>query len=274
MYFHAKILFLFVICIASVTIPAVDARKGGKGSKKSGKKSPKRSGKTSPKRRKNRDFLTFAEETLDEINNEICNTEGLDSICDSIADLVLAGDKYNVLPRYYYLNYLVMTIAYPIGPASLAEPNDDSYLGMTVRRALRIHRSLGRGNSLRLQGYPEDDVNAAYWDHFTLLELEDANIKPVGNGITTYCAYIAREYETLKDFALNNYSETFEFSTTFEAGRDNIESSYFYQLCMSPNLASSYLVRNDWEQHRSEVIGSMMKTENTERTVIHTLWHW
>lgn len=98
-------------------------------------------------------FLDFAETTLQGQIDAICSNAELAEVCAGIRGLEAAGEKYASLPRWYRLNWKAMTLAYPaIGLITS---------GSLPLDGLRVHRSLGLGNSLRLQGYPEDDVNKA-----------------------------------------------------------------------------------------------------------------
>lgn len=213
-------------------------------------------------------FLDYAEKKMDEINSLICNEEGETYVaaCASIAQLVSAGEGYKQLPRQYYLNYRAMTLAYPImGSLGIEDP--------LFLPSIRVHRALGLGNSLRLQGYNEDSVNEGYWKHYSILELEDGSVQPMGDGIGAYCEYIAKEYQMLKDFSVKNYDETYDSASSF-AKTENIKDSQMYKLCAEFNDIASYIVRNDWEHHRSEAVGSMMNTGYTESIVEYTIWHW
>ncbi len=205
------------------------------------------------------DFLEFAMKTLEEINEQICKQD--EGACEEISQLVAAGEKYKVLPSRIHVNYRAMTIAY-----STVFQESPFFL-----EAMRFHRALGLGNAQLFQGYSENVVNELYWSHYNRLAILDKDVQPLGDGIETYCEYIADEYQALKDFALANYGENvFANAPTFDQNQ-------MLPWCLglddgSPSV--SYIVRNDWEHHRAEVVGSMMNSAYTEMMVTHTILHW
>jgi hypothetical protein len=204
------------------------------------------------------DFLEFAVKTLEEINEKICTQD--EDTCEQISQLVAAGEKYKALPTRIYVNFRAMAIAYPI-----VFQNSPFFL-----EALRFHRALGLGNAQLFQGYSENVVNELYWIHYNRLAILDKDVQPLGDGIETYCEYIADEYQALKDFAVANYGGTV-FANVPTFGQNQM-----LPWCLGLDGSSyvSYIVRNDWEHHRKEVVGSMMNQDYTEMMVIHTILHW
>lgn len=209
------------------------------------------------------DFLEFAMKTLEEINEKICNQD--EATCEQISQLVAAGEKYKVLPLRIYVNFRAMTIAYPT-----VFQESPFFL-----ETLRIHRAVGLGNAQLFQGYSEEVVNELYWSHYNRLAILDKDIQPLGDGIETYCNYIADEYQTLKDFAVANY----DGGTAF-ANVPTFDQNQMLPWCLGLNgliLTSdyvSYIIRSDWEHHRAEVVGSMMNQIFTADMVKHTIYHW
>jgi hypothetical protein len=204
------------------------------------------------------DFLEFAMKTLEDINEQICKQD--EDTCDQISQLVAAGEKYKVLPLRIYVNFRAMAIAYPT-----VFQNSPFFL-----EALRVHRALGLGNAQLFQGYSENVVNELYWSHYNRLAILDKDIQPLGDGIETYCDYIANEYQALKDFAVANYGGTV-FANVPTFGQNQMRP-WCLGLDGSPSV--SFIVRNDWEHHRAEVVGSMMSQVYTETMVTHTILHW
>lgn len=229
-----------------------------------------KSSKSSKPSKSKDDFLVFAERELERINDAVCADENLADFCTQIEGLVMAGQKYSGLPKWYYLNYRAMTIAYPLLSLLQLAPNNQLVQNMNLDTH-RVHRTLGLGNMLRIQGYGEDDVDDAYWSQYGLLTIGDSDLQDPRNGIEQYCKYIAQEYEMLKAFAVDKYNTTYD-TATFEV--TSIETGTFYQLCANGSKIGSWLVRIDWEQHRSEVIGSLMDMSVTEELVAYTIWHW
>mmetsp|Transcript_35926 Transcript_35926/g.70693 ORF Transcript_35926/g.70693 Transcript_35926/m.70693 type:complete len:281 (+) Transcript_35926:135-977(+) len=205
------------------------------------------------------EFLPFALNLMDDMNAQLCNIGNVTEACEQVTGLVAAGAQFtDTIAPYYSANYRAMTLSYPtfsLGPRPL------------FIQAIRIHRTLGLGNSLRLQGHAEETVNKAYWNHWNLLKSEDENMVSLGDGIETYCRYISNEYETLKAFAVDNFDEDFSASPFFGA-------SPMYNFCMTPDVFVSYIARSDWEHHRREVIGSLMSTKDMKAIVVYTIWHW
>jgi len=211
-------------------------------------------------------FLDFAETTLQGQIDAVCSNSELAEVCAGIRDLEAAGEKYASLPRWYRLNWKAMTLAYPaIGLMTS---------GSLPLDGLRVHMSLGLGNSLRLQGYPEDDVNKAYWSHWDVLSVQDGNLQDRLSGIEQYCKYTASEYETLKSFAVESFGTDYSLVQAFFGPFTDVKEGPFYQTCVGGTDIGSWLVRNDWEHHRREVIGSLMDGNVTEAIVTYAVWHW
>jgi hypothetical protein len=204
-------------------------------------------------------FLKFAMKTLEEINETICEKD--EATCTQISQLVVAGERFKVLPEFIYVNFLAMTVAYPT-----VFQESPFFL-----EALRIHRALGLGNAQLFQGYSEETVNRLYWSYYYQLEILDKNIQPMGDGIETYCEYIADEYQTLKDFAVANYDGENVFANVLTFGQNPM-----FSWCLGLDGSShvSFIIRSDWEHHRSEVVGSLMNSAYTETMVTHTILHW
>lgn len=186
-----------------------------------------------------------------------------------MTNLQLAGEKYRDLPVWYYLNYGTMTIAYP---TVVFLSSDNEKMRTVFIDTLRLHRALGRGNVLHLQGYDEQAVNQAYWDHYSLLSIEDQDVQDASPVLGQYCQYVTKEYVQLKEFAAENLDTEFD-SATFSV-QAPIEQQAFYLFCMNPNKFASYVIRNDWEHHRAEVVGSLLNQSEYEAIVAHTIWHW
>lgn len=241
--------FLFSIFILDiiVSVESEKATKKGKTSKKT-KESPVE------------EFLPFALDFLEDINTRLCLREDLSAVCERVAGLVARGTPFiDAIAPYYYINFRAMTLAYPLVLAGL------DILSIQV---IRVHRVLGYGNNLRLQGNTEDTVNRAYWSHWNVLKLEDENFLPPGDGIETYCRYISNEYEMLKAFAVDNFEV--DFSSTSPV----FGATPMYNACMSTDEFMSYIIRSDWEHHRREMIGSLMSSKKTKSIVVYTIWHW
>jgi len=218
-------------------------------------------------------FVSFATGELEGINGKICQIHEYSALCSDINSHRLALKKYEMLPRHYRVNSLLMASAYPMNAYSFSAESMDPLLATYFVRIFRLHRTLGLGNSLRVQGYDEDVVNRAYWHHYNLFSLQDKHVQPVGNGIGSLCEYVAREYESLKKYAKENFDETFSLSETFVT-KGPVTNSSMYDWCMSDSLWVSYLVRSDWEHHRQEAVSSLINTEHTKNILTHTIWHW
>lgn len=167
-----------------------------------------------------------------------------------------------------------MAVAYPLFSVVQKDPSTSNELFALFLRALRVHRALGLGNGMRFQGYNDAQVNLLYWNNYHRLEIEDDH-PPMGDGIGTYCSYIAQEYQELKDFAKQNYDgeNVFLSAATFTTDWMSPFCSGFGETSDFAEFIS-YATRNDWEHHRSEVVGAMMNTNYTKAVVLHTIWHW
>jgi hypothetical protein len=231
----------------------------GKTSKKGHKSSSKeKEGKRKKSKKSTDDFVEYVLGAMDEIQEAVCDDEELAATCTTInfyTELGVANDYESTLLPYYYANFRAMTLAYPL--FSLLEQ-----MPALVLPVFQIHRALGFGNSKRLLGYAEDVVNESYWQHYALLQLEDENAPRIGDGINVYCDYISQEFEQLRKFGLDNYNVTTAQPTAL-----------FGFLCNDLNVLG-YIVRSDWEHHRRETVGSLMKTSNTEAIVTYTIFHW
>jgi len=204
-------------------------------------------------------FLQFAMKTLEEIHETICEKD--EATCAQISQLVVAGERFKVLPEFIYVNFLAMTVAYP------TVFQESSFF----LEALRVHRALGLGNAQLFQGYSEEVVNRLYWSYYYQLEILDKDIQAMGDGIGTYCDYIANEYQTLKDFAVANYDGENVFANVPTFGQNQMLP---WCLGLDGSYYVSFIIRSDWEHHRSEVVGSLMNRAYTEKMVIHTILHW
>jgi len=251
--------FLFSMFILDIIVSVESEKVAKKG--KLAEKAPKKG--KEPKKTKEspvEEFLPFALDFLEGINTRLCLREDLSAVCERVAGLVARGTPFiDAIEPYYYINFRAMTLAYP-----LFSVGTERKLFTQVHR---VHRTLGYGNNLRLQGHTDDTVNRAYWSHWNVLTLEDENFLPPGDGIDTYCRYISNEYEMLKAFAVENVDEDFSASPVFGA-------TPMYNACMSTETVVSYIIRSDWESHRREMIGSLMSSKKTKSIVEYTIWHW
>ena len=120
----------------------------------------------------------------------------------------------------------------------------------------------------------------SYWNYDALLALQDTpytvalTAQPVnGDGSTGLCQMLAQEYEALKTLGVEYHNATYFESVSPTFNTPSILSSPFYVMCIGPN-PFSYMVRNDWEQHRRECVGAMMQTKYVAKIVTSTIWHW
>jgi len=240
----------------------VEGRKRGlKASKKSTLKSEKKSKKSKKSFQTERgDFLSFTFNMLDQLEKEVCEIN--EENCQAVKIFQEGGIErgyQNLLPTRYYANFRAMCLAYSV---DFRNPELYPYF----LKVLRLHRTLGLGDGLRLLGNTEKIVEKGYWHHYNLLELEDNNDPGPGDGLSTYCSYTSDEYEQLKKFAVDNFEEDFSSSLTFGL---NSPPTPFYSFCML-----SYPVRSDWEHHRKQMVSSLMSSDSTEAIVQYTIWHW
>lgn len=182
-------------------------------------------------------FLDYATKELDEIHHSVCRSIMFESVCKKAEELEVMGLKYSSLAPHYQANYRAMTLAYPLSSNLVSEKNDGSpseklLLAHYFFRVLRIHRSLGLCNSLRLQGHSEHTVNVGCWNHYELLEAQDSDMPPRRDGINEYCRFKAKEYQSLLDYANENI-ESFSLleDSAFITG-ETIDSPMF-KLCAS-----------------------------------------
>jgi len=214
------------------------------------------------------DYLVYARDSIESLGATVCELEtqnpSLSGSCEAIAQLRAGGEirDYNeILPEYFYVNFLGMTVAYAMTNIVLTDPT--LVYGIFIT-ALRHHRALTYGNALRLQGWPEDVVQTAYWNHHKNLEAEDASVPPTGDGLGEYCAYINTEYEQLKQYARNKFGEE----------QLPLVSSFDSTELLGTWCQLLYIVRNDWESHRREVVSSLMSNTCSRPIILYTLWHW
>lgn len=212
-------------------------------------------------------FIGYVIKSIQDSRALICDLQASDAryspLCETISNYMEQGRaKYaKDMPPRYYANFLTMTIAYPsLRFIRLPSMYEQFY------QAFRFHRALGYGNALRLLGYKEEDVQSAYWLHNKLIMEQDLNPPAAGDGIGAYCAYTNQEYEHLKNFARDSYNGSELPLFTFNA------TNLFESLCQDKGMG--YMVRSDWEQHRREVLGSLMYSNYTRPIVLYTVFHW
>eukprot|EP00549_Striatella_unipunctata_P002123 CAMPEP_0118699858 /NCGR_PEP_ID=MMETSP0800-20121206/16179_1 /TAXON_ID=210618 ORGANISM="Striatella unipunctata, Strain CCMP2910" /NCGR_SAMPLE_ID=MMETSP0800 /ASSEMBLY_ACC=CAM_ASM_000638 /LENGTH=299 /DNA_ID=CAMNT_0006600215 /DNA_START=9 /DNA_END=908 /DNA_ORIENTATION=- len=215
-------------------------------------------------------FVRFSIRAATNMRRLVCSAsrafDVFEPLCTDATELVTNGQQFKDLPEYFYANFLALTIAYPI---IFAYEETTIAVLILFPFALRLHRTLGYGNSLRMLGYSEATVERAYWDYWNLLTEQDLRVPDDGPGVDMYCNYIDAEYELFKTFYLDNYGNETGTNPTLTF---NI-SGTMYRSCSVEGLG--YFIRSDWEHHRREIVSAMMASAETSKAmVLHSLWHW
>ena len=203
---------------------------------------------------------------LDEVLTTLYTTPGSEAICNGATVVQQEGVRFQKgLPQFMWLNYVSMTIAYPLtGTLLQGVP-----VGDTFALVLRVHRALGNGNSDRLLKYGDEEViDQVYWNYWDTLALEDTNESRIGPGVDRFCGYIDAEYELFKQFARDNYPAESLPDVVFD------QPGLMYTFCSFDN-AVGYTTRSDWTHHRAELIASLMTANCDDAPILqHTAFHW